>query len=122
MPSIAIVGASTDRSKFGNKAIRAYVKNGWTVYPLHPKESEIEGLKVFRTVKEIGSPLDRVTLYVSPKIGIGLLEEIASVKPAELFVNPGAESEELMTRAGQLGLRAIFGCAIIDVGENPAEL
>lgn len=120
MPSIAIVGASSDRAKFGNKAIRAYVKNGWTVYPLHPKEETIEGLKAYRSVKEIAAPLDRVTLYVSPKIGIGLLEEIAATKPKELFVNPGAESDELMSRAAQLGLNPVFGCAIIDVGESPA--
>lgn len=122
MPSIAIVGASIDRAKFSNKAIRGYRNQGWTVYPINPKEAEIEGLKVYKSVKEIGVPLDRVTLYLSPKIGITMLEEIASVKPKELFVNPGAESDELMNRAGELGLNAVFGCAITDVGENPSML
>ena len=119
MPSIAIVGASSDKTKFGNKAVRAYLKQGWTVFPIHPKEETIEGLKVYRSVKEIPEPLDRVTLYVAPKIGMGLLEEMKG-KVKELFVNPGAESDELLQKAKQLGLNPVFGCVITDVGESPA--
>jgi hypothetical protein len=44
--SVAILGASADRSKYGNKAVRAYQQQGYTVFPINPKESEIEGLRV----------------------------------------------------------------------------
>ncbi len=120
MPSIAIVGASSDRSKFGNKAVRAYKKLGWDVFPLHPKEEQIEGLKVYRSLKELPQPLDRVTLYVSPKIGFSMLDEIAAAKPKELFVNPGAESPELLQEAKAKGINTIFACAITEAGESPA--
>lgn len=50
MDSIAIIGASSDRSKFGNKAVRAYKRKGFKVFPINPKESKIEGLKCYRSV------------------------------------------------------------------------
>ncbi len=120
MPAIAILGASNNRGKFSNKAVRAYQKLGWTVYPVNPKEEEVEGLKVYRSVKEIPEPLERVTLYLPPHVGMEALADIATIKPKDLFINPGADSPELMEKAKQLGLNVIFGCAITDVGESPA--
>lgn len=122
MPSIAIVGASADRTKFGNKAVRAYVRQGWTVRPVHPRAQEIEGLPVFAAIEDVPTPIDRVTLYVPPAVGMTLLADIANVDPAELFLNPGTESPELIARAESLGLKTTVGCAIIDVGESPAAL
>ncbi|HOM56278.1 MAG TPA: CoA-binding protein [Candidatus Latescibacteria bacterium] len=119
MPSIAIIGASKDRAKFGNKAVRAYVRQGYTVYPVNPKEREIEGILAYPSVKSIPFPVDRVALYVPPEIGIALLPEIAGKHPAELFVNPGAESQELLDEARRLGLEPIVACAIVSVGEMP---
>ena len=47
MPTVAILGASADRSKFGNKAVRAFLARGYTVYPVNPKGGEIEGLAAY---------------------------------------------------------------------------
>ena len=111
MPTVAVVGASSDRSKFGNKALRAYERQGWEVRPVHPKETEIEGHAVARSLTDL-SDIDRVTLYVPPAVGLGLLEDVVAL--------PGAESPELLARAEALGLDPIVGCAIINIGESPA--
>lgn len=121
MPSVAVIGASTDRRKYGNKAVRAYLKQGWTVYPVNPKEPEIEGLKAYRSARDVPAPLDRAALYVPPEVGEALLEEIAAARPRELYVNPGTESTGLLAKAGILGLRPVIGCAILDIGESPAD-
>ncbi|MGD8450982.1 MAG: CoA-binding protein [Phycisphaerae bacterium] len=120
--TVAIVGASADRAKYGNRSVRAHVRQGWTVYPVNPRGGEVEGLKVWRSLEEIPVPLDRVSLYVPPPVGLKLLPVLAKLRPAELFVNPGAESEELVTRAQELGLEPILACSILDVGETPEEL
>jgi len=122
MPAVAVIGASTDRSKFGNKAVRAYQRMGWTVYPVHPKAPEIEGLPAVRSVREIAEPLQRVLLYLPPELGLTVLADVAAVQPAEFFVNPGAESDELVAAARKLGLQTIQACAIVDVGVSPAAL
>lgn len=119
MPSIAILGASADRRKFGNKATRAYAELGWTVHPVHPTLDEVEGHRAYPSVLDVPRPLDRVALYVPPEVGVTLLDEIARLDGPELFVNPGAESPELVARARELGLDAKLACAIVDVGQSP---
>ena len=120
--SVAIVGASADRSKYGNKAVRAYRAAGWNVHPVHPDLDEVEGLRCYRSVAEVPRPVDRVSLYVPPEVGIDLLAAIADAAPGELFVNPGAESDGLVARARELGLDPILACSIVDVGGDPRVL
>ena len=116
---VAIVGASADRAKFGNKAVRAHRRQGWTVYPVNPRDADIEGLKVYRSLAEIPARVDRVSLYLPPRLGLALLPEIAAVRPTEFYVNPGAESLELVARARELGLEPILACSIVAIGETP---
>ena len=119
MSSVAVIGASNVREKYGNKAVRAYLRRGWTVYPVNPSETTIEGLKVYRSVGDIPGAVDRVTLYLPPAVGLTVLDAIKAKGPKELFVNPGAESDELLAEAERLGLEPILACSIVDIGERP---
>jgi len=119
MPTVAVIGASTDRIKYGNKAVRAYVRQGYAVYPVNPNAATVEGLRSYPSVRDIPGPIDRVTLYLPPEVGITLLPDIAAKKPKEFFVNPGAESEELLAEARRLGLEPLMACSILAVGEAP---
>lgn len=122
MSSIAIIGASNDRRKFGNKAVRAYHQQGWTVLPVNPSAVTIEGLKAYPSVRDVPRPVDRVSVYVPPQVGLMLLDDIAAVQPGEVFFNPGTESDELLTRAQQLGLNVLLACSIVAIGVSPAGL
>ena len=120
--TIAIVGGSNDRRKFGNRAVRAYSREGWDVYPVNPHETTIEGRHVFRTVKDIPvSTLDRISLYVPPNVGLQVVEDVARRPPREFWLNPGAESPELIDRAEALGLHVVVACSIVDIGESPVD-
>lgn len=119
MPSVAVIGASNAREKYGNKAVRAYLRQGWTVYPVNPNEGTIEGLRSFGSITDIPGPVDRASLYLPPEIGRGVLASIKEKGVKELWVNPGAESDELMAEAERLGLETIFACSIVDIGERP---
>jgi hypothetical protein len=119
--SVAVLGASRDRRKYGNKAVRAYVESGYTVYPVNPKEETIEGLKAYPTLEAIAAPVEFVSLYVPPVIGLKLLPSIAAKKPREVWLNPGSESEELIDSAVDLHLRTIVGCSIVTLGFSPEE-
>ena len=119
MPSVAVIGASNAHHKYGNKAVRAYLRQGWTVYPVNPTETTVEGLKVYPTIADVPAPVDRVSMYVPPSVGITLLEAIKAKGSAELFLNPGSESDALVARAEALGLDPIQACSIVDIGERP---
>jgi len=122
-PTAIILGASTNRSKFGNKAVRAYLKQGYDVYPVNPTADEIEGLSAYRQLAEV--PIehpDRISVYLPPEVGIGLLEEIRDAKAKEVWFNPGSESPELLARAEELGLNVVTACSIVAVGMRPDDM
>jgi predicted CoA-binding protein len=118
-PAVAVIGASNDRSKFGNKAVRAYMTQGYDVYPVNPREASIEGLRCYASVLDVPVELDRITVYLPPAVGVRVLDEIAAKGAAEVWLNPGAESDEVLERAAELGLKPIVACSILGVGMNP---
>ncbi len=118
--NIAIIGASANRSKFGNKSVRAYLKQGFQVFPVNPSEETIEGIPVFRSVVDIPEDLDRVSVYLPPQVTLTVLDDIAKKGTKELFLNPGSESTEVIERARELGLEPVVACSIVDIGETPA--
>jgi predicted CoA-binding protein len=117
---IAVVGASSDRRKFGNRAVRAFVSQGYDVKPVNPHERTIEGLTSYPTIADVPGPVDVVSVYVPADIGIDLLDGIAARQPAELWINPGAESAALLERARALGLSPIVACSMIGLADGPA--
>jgi len=122
MKSVAIIGASNDRSKYGNKSVRAHLQQGYTVYPVNPKETEIEGLPAFRSITDIPVRPDRVSVYLAPQVLRKVLPDIAKRGCDELWLNPGTESEEVLAEAENLGLKVIQACSIVDVGISPSSL
>jgi len=119
--TIAILGASADRNKYGNAAVRTYIDKGWTVYPINPKADKIEGVKAFASITDAPQPIERVSVYLPPKILIGVLDEIAAANPDEVWLNPGTESEAVLAKAHELGLNVIQACSIVDMGASPSQ-
>ena len=119
---IAVVGASTDRKKFGNKCVRAYARAGWRVYPIHPVEEEIEGFEAYPSIRHLPTPVDRVSMYLPPARGIEALDDIQKLQPKELWLNPGTESPELLAKAKKLKLNVVQACSIVAIGISPATL
>jgi uncharacterized protein len=119
---VAVIGASNDRSKFGNRAVRAFRQQGYTVVPINPHESEVEGLKAYASVLDVPGPVDMASFYVPPDIGERVIGEVAQKGIAEVWLNPGAESDELIARARALHIQPIVACSIVAIGENPYRL
>lgn len=120
MPKVvAVIGASSDSRKFGNRAVRAFVRQGHAVVPINPHESTIEGLTAYRSVLDVPGSIDMATFYVTPEIGEALIGEVARKGIREVWLNPGAESDALIAKARALGLQPIVACSIMAIGENP---
>jgi predicted CoA-binding protein len=116
---VAIIGASSNPRKFGNRAVRAFLRQGYKVVPINPNEPEVEGLKTYASVLDVPDPIDMATFYVPPEIGEKVMPEVARKKIPEVWLNPGAESDELIALARSLKVEPIVACSIIGIGENP---
>ncbi len=121
MPTIAVIGASNDRRKFGNKAVRAFRRQGHTVVPVNSHEGTIEGERAYRSVLDYEGPIDEATLYLPPAAGVAVMDEIAQKKIPVVWLNPGADDPRVVARARVLGVRPIIACSILGVGERPGD-
>jgi predicted CoA-binding protein len=119
---VAVIGASNDRSKFGNRAVRAFRQQGYTVVPINPHETEVEGLKAYPSVLDVPGSIDMASFYVPPDIGEQVIGDVARKGIAEVWLNPGADSDELIARARALQIQPIVACSIVAIGENPYRL
>ena len=120
--TVAVIGASGNRAKFGNKAVRAFRLRGYTVWPVNPHESQIEGLTVYRSIADVPGPIDMVTFYVPPDVGLQVIEAVATRQPGEVWLNPGSESDALIARARALGIEPVAACSIFGIGISPCAL
>ena len=119
--TVAIVGASSDRRKFGNKALRAFKAEGHRVIPINPNEREVEGIAAYASVLDVPERIDMATVYVRPEVGVQLLREFEQKQIDEIWINPGAESPALLVEAARLKLNVIVACSIIGAGQHPSE-
>lgn len=117
---VAVVGASSDRNKFGNKALRAFERQGYSVLAINPNEAEVEGHRTFASVLEVPGAIDMATVYVPATVGVGVMDQLAEKGVAEIWLNPGADDDDVVDRARALGLNVIQACSIIGIGESPS--
>jgi predicted CoA-binding protein len=121
MKTVAVVGASNNRSKFGNKALRAFQAEGYRVVPVNPNEREVEGIRAYASVLDVPGGIDMATVYVQPDVAYRLLDEFERKGISEVWINPGAESDELLAEAKRRKLNVIAACSIVGIGRRPSE-
>ena len=121
-PTVAILGASADRAKFGNKSLRAHAVKGYEVYAVNINGGQVEGKQAFQTLADVPvDRLSRISVYLPPAVTFQMLDEIAAKGCDELWLNPGTDSPEVLRKAESLGLNAIRGCSIVSLGLSPAQ-
>lgn len=120
--SVAIIGASSNRGKFGNKAVRAYLSKGWKVFPVNPREEFIEGIKCYKSIKDLQQKCDRISIYLPPAVTLTIIPELKEALAKEVILNPGAESDELIAALKKSGINPLLICSIWAIGIDPDTL
>ena len=120
MKTVAVIGASSNRRKFGNKALRAFEHKGYRVFAINPNEREVEGHRTFASVLDVPDSIDMATVYVPGDVGVRVMDDLAKKGIAEVWLNPGADDKAVVDRATELGLKVIRACSIIGIGESPS--
>src|ERR1041385_7352885 len=116
--TFAVVGASSDRAKYGNKVLRCYLQHGRDAIPVNPKEPEVEGRRAWRSLTEIPTPPQAVSIITPPKVTKSVVDEAGSLGIRHLWMQPGAESDAAIARARELGIAVIAGapCLLVVLG------
>lgn len=116
--SFAVVGASQDRSKYGNKVLRSYLQAGRRVYPVNPKADTIEGLVCYPDLASLPERVDGVSIITPPAVTETVVEAAAAAGIRRLWMQPGAESRAAIERAETLGLSVIHSgpCVLVAQG------
>ena len=87
---------------------------------INPNEREVEGNRTYASVLDVPGPIDIATLYVPPPIGLRVIEDVAKKGIGEVWLNPGADGDDVVARARALGLNAIQACSIMAIGDTPS--
>jgi len=103
----AVVGASTDRMKFGNKVLRAYQQQRRDVHPVNPKADEVEGLEAHPDLKSLPTKPHGVSIVTPPKITDRVVDEAIELGIKHIWMQPGAESDSAIKKAEQAGINVI---------------
>jgi len=122
MKTVAVIGASADPMKYGNKAVRAYKQQGYQVFPVNSKATTLEGLPVFPSISAVPVRPNLISVYLPPAVLLKFLPEIAAKGCDELWLNPGTESPDGLAEAERLGLNVVRACSIDGVGLSPSQL
>lgn len=117
-PEFAVVGASTDRMKYGNKVLRCYMQHYMTVHPVHPHEQLIEDLPVFSSIKELPNEVHSISIITPPPITEKLVAEAIKKGIKNIWMQPGAESEKAINECIKHHINVIAGgpCILVKLG------
>ena len=111
--TVAILGASRKPERYAFKAMELLKEYGHKPVPVNPAFDEILGEKCYPGIGAVPRPIDTVTLYLRPARSNPLIEEILSVNPRRIIMNPGAENETLAEQARDRGIEVIEGCTLV---------
>ncbi|MDW7709530.1 MAG: CoA-binding protein [Deferrisomatales bacterium] len=117
-PAFGVVGASADRSKYGNKVLRCYVQNGRRVVPVNPKEAAVEGLPCAAGVADLPDEVSSISVITPPAVTERVVEEAIARGIRNVWMQPGAESPAAVARCEEAGVNVIAdgSCVLVVLG------
>lgn len=117
-PRFAVVGASNDHAKYGAKVFACYLQNHREVYPVNPRESEVQGQKAYATLDDLPVRVSSISIITPPQVTERVVEDAARCGATILWMQPGAESKAAIKKAEDLGLEVIAGgpCLLVVLG------
>lgn len=110
---VAVVGASSDRAKYGNIVLRNLRARGWEVFAINPKGGTIEGVPAYSALAACPRRPELAVVVTPPPVTLGILEEAAALGIRRVWLQPGAESEAVIRRAGELGVELVYDACIM---------
>ncbi|HEY6837809.1 MAG TPA: CoA-binding protein [Geobacteraceae bacterium] len=117
-PAFGVVGASTDRHKYGNKVLRCYQQNGKKAIPVNPKEREIEGVPCVNTILDLPPDVKSISMITPPAVTEKLVDVAIGNGITNIWMQPGAESAAAVAKCREHGINVIAdgSCILVVLG------
>lgn len=115
---VAVLGASPKEDRYSFKAVRMLVEHGFAVVPVHPAGHVVDGLTSLKSLADIDTPIDTLTMYVSEQISAGEFDRIVTLKPRRVIFNPGSENNDLASKLTEVGIEIVEACTLVMLRTN----
>jgi len=112
-PQVVILGASNKPHRYAYKALLMLQEYGYHVLPVHPKLENIDGVVVKHSLQQIHQAIDTLTVYLGPQRSTLLIDDIITLNPSRVILNPGTESEELELALLHNGISFVKDCTLL---------
>jgi uncharacterized protein len=119
--TVAILGASENPERFSHKAIHALKKHGYHTVPVNPFIGMLDDEPVVGSLKEVGTHIDTLTVYVNPRVSEELKDDILNLHPKRVIFNPGAENPLLEAELENAGIHVVEACTLTLLSSNQFE-
>jgi uncharacterized protein len=113
-----VVGASADRSKYGNRVLRCYQMHGRDAIPVNPREQQVEGVACVARVADLPAEVTSLSIITPPAVTEMVVEEAIGKGVANIWMQPGAESPGAIARCVEAGINVIAdgSCILVVLG------
>lgn len=117
-PAFAVLGASNNRDKFGNKVLRCYITHNKTVYPIHPIEKEVEHIKCLKSVAELPDTVKSISIVTPPILTEKIISQAITKGIKNIWMQPGAASQIAIDECIRNGINVIANgpCILAEFG------
>lgn len=116
--NVIILGASKKIDRYSYKALKLLKEKGHSVYPVNPALDSIDGIPVYKSIKDIDQYIHTITLYMRPERWNQHLDDIIKIKPQRVICNPGTESDEQERKLKENGIDCIEACTLVLLRTN----
>ena len=110
---VAVIGASANPERYSHMAVRGYQDKGYEVWPVHPSAQPVADLTCYTDIASLPGQADVISMYVNPKLGLDLVDAIANHGPQVVWLNPGADSDELEQALKDKGIAVMRSCNLV---------
>jgi len=117
-PAFGVIGASTNRSKYGNKVLRCYLQHGYRAVPVNPKEQEIEGIACVPAIADLPAEVKSISMITPPEVTVQLVRSAHEKGIENIWMQPGAEHPEAVAFCRQHDINVIAdgSCLLVVMG------
>lgn len=123
-PAYGVVGASTNRSKFGNKVLRVYLQKNLKVYPINPHEKVIEGLQSLTDIESLPNEVKSISIITPPAVTEKIVDQAIRKGIKNIWIQPGAASLKAIQNchANKINVIANGPCILVTLGFHETEV